>query len=159
MTYSQWFESHAERHGEIVDKLLAKGYDKAAIIDYFDFDNMVTAEPDFCPLYAEKKKCHDMKHLNCYLCACPYFRFNDDGIDALERTKGNEQRGSGKREAGSGGLTVYSFCAIDAVDGKQAVFGDTVHQDCSKCLLPHRRGFIEKHFDTDWKTIMAACPD
>ncbi len=154
MTYAEWFEFHAKRHGEIVAKLLNRGYDKAAIIDYFDFDNMVTAEPDFCPLYAEKKKCHDMERLNCYLCACAYFRFNDDGIDVLERTEENE-----KREAESGGLTVYSFCAIDAVDGKQAVFGDAVHQDCSQCLLPHRRGFIEKHFDTNWKTIMASCPD
>ena len=69
MTYAEWFDAHAEKHRAIMEKLLARGFGKAEIIDYFDFDNMVEAEPAFCPLYAEKKKCHDMEGLNCYLCA------------------------------------------------------------------------------------------
>jgi hypothetical protein len=139
MTYDAWFNAHAEKHGAIVRKLLDKGYDKHAIIDYFDFDNMVEAEPDFCPLYAEKKKCHAMARLNCYLCACPNFRFSDGGI----RTE------SGK--------TVYSECAIASKDGKAHIFADAVHQDCSSCTIPHVRDYIDKVFNTDWKTIMSAC--
>jgi len=139
MTYGEWFEAHARKHRAVVEKLLAKGMDKDAIIDYFDFENMVKAEPDFCPLYAEKRKCHDMEKLNCYLCACPNFRFNDDGLAAKE------------------GKTVYSTCAIDSKDGKAAVYGDAIHQDCSACTVPHRRDYIEKVFETAWEKMMARC--
>ncbi len=41
---------------------------------------MVEKENDFCLLYKDNKKCHDYEDLNCYLCACPYFRFDDEGI-------------------------------------------------------------------------------
>ena len=139
MTYGEWFEAHARKHASVMEKLLAKGMDKNAVLDYFDFDNMVTAEPDFCPLYAEKRKCHAMQKLNCYLCACPNFRFDDEGI-AVE---------NGKR--------IYSSCAIDSKEGKAAVYGDAVHQDCSGCTVPHRRDYIEKVFDTAWEKIMAKC--
>ncbi|WP_345972808.1 hypothetical protein [Sulfurimonas diazotrophicus] len=139
MTYSAWFESHAAAHRAIMEKLLARGYGKAEIIDYFDFDNMVEAEPAFCPLYAERKKCHDMEGLNCYLCACPNFRFNDEGI---------ERRGE---------QTLYSSCAIASKDGKEGVYGDAIHQDCSGCTVPHHRDYIDKVFDTEWERIMAAC--
>ncbi len=139
MTYIEWFEAHARRHEAIVEKLLEKGMDKTAIIDYFDFDNMVKAEPGFCPLYAENRKCHDMAALNCYLCACPNFRFDDAGIEKVA------------------GKTLFSTCAIDSKEGKAGVFGDTIHQDCSGCGVPHRREYIEKVFDTSWKRIMAKC--
>jgi len=139
VTYLHWFESHAAAHGKIVEKLLDRGFTNAQIIAYFAFDNMVTAEPDFCPLYAEKKKCHDMDALNCYLCACPHFRFNDAGIRS-ER-----------------GRTVYSECAVASKEGKPGVYGDAIHQDCSGCTVPHRRAYIEKVFDTEWKRIMAKC--
>lgn len=139
MTYLEWFESHAAKHKKIVDKLLERGFDKTQIIAYFDFDNMVRTEPDFCLLYADQKKCHDMERLNCYLCACPYFRFNDDGI------------------AKADGKTLYSTCAIDAKDGKAYVFGDMIHQDCSGCTVPHHAKYIEKVFDPDWKKMMSEC--
>ncbi len=145
MTYREWYDTHADKHAVIVDKLLAKGYDREGIIDYFDFDNMAEAEPDFCPLYAEKKKCHETEKLNCYLCACPFFRFDDDGLK------------SRNTEHGTRNTTIYSECSIDAKEGKALCFGDAVHQDCSDCLLPHRRGFVEKHFDTDWRKIMREC--
>lgn len=139
MTYGEWFDAHAQKHEAVVKKLIAQGMDKKAILDYFDFDNMVQAEPDFCPLYAHKKKCHDMEKLNCYLCACPNFRFSDSGIGTAE------------------GKTLYSRCAIDSKEGNAAVYGDAVHQDCSRCTVPHRRDYIEKVFDTQWKRIMAKC--
>lgn len=139
MTYAEWFETHAHKHEAVVKKLLSQGLDKAAIIDYFDFDNMLKAEPDFCPLYAENKKCHAMEKLNCYLCACPYFRFDDNGLFTQEHA------------------TLFSTCAINAKESTSVRFGDAVHLDCSKCTVAHRHGFVEKHFDTEWKKIMAAC--
>ena len=55
MSYSSWFDAHATKHKKIVDKLVAKGYDTQEIINYFDFDNMVKEEFDFCPLYKDNK--------------------------------------------------------------------------------------------------------
>ncbi len=148
MSYLKWFEEHAQKHKKVVQKLLAEGLEKEAIIAYFDFDNMVKNEPDFCPLYREKneegrvgKKCHDMQQLNCYLCACPNFRFNDDGLEKI------------------GEKTLYSNCAIDSKEGAQGIYGDAIHQDCSNCTVPHHRSYVEKHYDEDWKKIMKKCHD
>ncbi len=143
MTYRSWYEEQADRHKAVMKKLLEKGLTKEEIIAYFDFENMVKEEPDFCPLYTEKnsdgtlgKKCHEMKRLNCYLCACPNFRFNDEGLSQ------------------QAGKTLFSRCAIDSKDGVQGVYGNTIHQDCSNCAVPHHLRYIEKHYDEDWKKIM-----
>ena len=139
MSYSSWFAEHAQKHKNIVEKLLKLEYSKEQIIDYFDFENMVQKERDFCPLYADNKKCHDMKKLNCYLCACPNFRFKDEGFEKVdEKTK-------------------YSFCDIDSKDGRVGVYGEAIHQDCSGCGVPHHRAYVSKHFDLDWKKIMNKC--
>ena len=139
MSYSTWFNEHAHKHKKIVDKLVALGYTKEQIIDYFDFENMVKNENAFCPLYKENKKCHEMESLNCYLCACPNFRFDDKGIKKV-----NEN-------------TQYSFCDIDSKDGSQSIYGDKIHQDCSKCGVPHHKSYVEKNFDLDWEKIMKKC--
>ena len=139
MGYTQWVQNHAEKHKKIVDKLLAQNYTKEQIIDYFDFENMKIEEKDFCPLYAKNKKCHDMDSLNCYLCSCPNFRYSDTGIQKIEEK------------------TQYSFCNIDSKDGKQGVYGDKIHQDCSKCSVPHHREYVKKHFDYNWSNIMHKC--
>ena len=139
MSYTSWFEEHADKHAKIVRKLLKNSYTQEQIIDYFDFESMLINEPDFCPLYAENKKCHDMQKLNCYLCACPNFRFNDAGFEKVEEK------------------TKYSFCDIDSKDGRVGVYGEAIHQDCSGCGVPHHRTYIEKHFDLDWKKIMQKC--
>lgn len=139
MSYTSWFNEHAAKHKIIVNKLVAKNYTKEQIIDYFDFDNMVKVEADFCPLYKDNKKCHDMQSLNCYLCACPNFRFDDKGIKKVENK------------------TQYSFCNIESKDGSQGVYGDKIHQDCSKCAVPHHRSYVEKNFDLDWYKAMARC--
>ncbi len=131
MTYSEWFEAHAQKHAKIMQKLQNRS--DAEVIDYFAWENLSVKEPDFCPLFAEGKKCHNMEDLNCYLCACPEFRFDDNAP------------------------VVKSWCAIDARAGKQVTFAGITHQDCSDCLLPHTRGYIRKHFDRDWKRIMKAC--
>lgn len=139
MSYTSWFDEHASKHKVIVEKLQKQNLTKEQIIDYFDFENMKVKERDFCPLYADNKKCHDMQELNCYLCACPNFRFHDDGVEKVEEK------------------TKYSFCDIDSKDGKVGVYGEAIHQDCSGCSVPHHRAYVLKNFDYDWKKIMSKC--
>ena len=139
MGYTEWFEKHANKHKKIVEKLLQEGLGKEQIIEYFDFENMKKEEFDFCPLYAKDKKCHDMESLNCYLCACPNFRFKDDGIKKVEKN------------------TQFSFCNIDSKDGRQGLYGDKIHQDCSGCGVPHHKSYVEKHFDLEWRVMMQEC--
>jgi hypothetical protein len=134
MTYLEWFQTHGEKHRKIMEKLTRLSDEE--VIAYFRFENMTAKEPDFCPLYAEGGKCHEMEVLNCYLCACPYFRFNDGGWFDKE------------------GRTCYSTCSIDAKEGKRFVTENAVHQDCSDCLLPHKESFIRKVFKRDWFEIM-----
>ena len=139
MSYFEWFLSHADKHRAVIEKLEAKKFTKEAVIAYFEFDNMVIHEPDFCLLYAQKQKCHNMAHLNCFLCACPFFRFNDDGLGHHD------------------GKSVRSECSIHAKNARWFVHENVMHQDCSLCLLPHTKGFVFKHFDRYWKRIMSAC--
>ena len=139
MGYTSWVKEHASKHKKIITKLLSQGLDKEAIIAYFDFENMQQKEVDFCPLYKDNKKCHNMAELNCYLCSCPNFRFSDKGIKKV------------------GTNTQYSFCSIDSKDGAQGVYGESIHQDCSKCQVPHHKAYVEKHFDLDWAKIMQVC--
>lgn len=139
MGYKKWVAQHATKHKQIIEKLTEQNYTKEQIIEYFDFENMVQNEKDFCPLYAEHKKCHEMDKLNCYLCSCPNFRYNDNGI---------------KQTANK---TQFSYCSIDSKDGAQGVYGDAIHQDCSKCTVPHHKEYVRKHFDLDWAKIMQRC--
>jgi len=139
MGYTEWFEKHAQKHKSIVIKLQKNSFTKEEIIEYFDFENMKKYEQGFCPLYAKDKKCHDMESLNCYLCACPNFRFNDKGIKKVKEA------------------TQFSYCAIESKDGRQGVYGSKIHQDCSKCSVPHHKEYVTKHFDLDWKKMMLKC--
>lgn len=134
MSYKKWFQSHGKKHKKIMQKLTRLSDDE--VIAYFRFENMVQKEPDFCPLYKENKKCHDMEELNCYLCACPNFRFDDEGISKKE------------------GKTIYSTCNIDSKDGDIFQTEEAIHQDCSGCLVPHQETYIKKHFSRDWFEIM-----
>lgn len=134
MTYTAWFESHGRKHQNIMKKLTHLS--DAEVIAYFKFENMVEKEPDFCFLYKDNKKCHEMEDLNCYLCACPYFRFKDEGL-SKEGTK-----------------VLYSTCSIDAKEGAQFVSNNAIHHDCSACTIPHHEAYIKKHFSRDWFEIM-----
>ncbi len=125
MTYEEWINEHKIKHQKLVSKL--SYLSDMELVKYFDFDNMVKYEPDFCLLYKENTKCHDMETLNCYLCACPLFR--------LGKTK--------------------SFCDIASVNGGEFVGPDGfIHQDCSGCTIPHKIPYIEANFDKDWGSIM-----
>ena len=139
MSYIKWFEKHSLKHKNIVAKLLKQDFSKEQIINYFEYENMLKNEVDFCPLYAKGKKCHDMDELNCYLCACPNFRFSDAGIKHIDEK------------------VQYSFCNIDSQDGKQSIYGDKIHQNCSQCKVPHHKQYIDEHFKYAWKDIMKEC--
>ena len=134
MSYISWFQTHGEKHKAIMAKLIKLSDDE--VIAYFRFENMVEKEPDFCPLYKEHKKCHEMEDLNCYLCACPNFRFDDEGFKKLESK------------------TLYSTCSIDSKDGAQFISDDAIHQNCAGCLVPHHETYIKKIFSRDWFKIM-----
>lgn len=137
MGYESWLEGHTKKHKEIIDKLI--GLEPEALLEYFLYENMVKNEPDFCPLYAKNKKCHDMDELNCYLCACPNFRFCDEGL----YQKKDE--------------TVYSKCAIESLEGREKSFNGKIHQDCSGCIVPHKKEYIAEIFDLSLEKIMGSC--
>lgn len=134
MLYSEWFTIHGKKHQAIMKKL--SHLNKEEVIAYFRFENMVEKELDFCLLYQDNKKCHDIENLNCYLCACPHFRFDDDGLSQKDEK------------------TLYSTCAIDTKEGAQFTSDVAIHQDCSKCTIPHHEASIKKVFDKDWFEIM-----
>jgi len=134
MSYTSWFQSHGKKHKEIVDRL--SHLNDNELIEYFQFENMVKKEPNFCPLYAKNKKCHDIEELNCYLCACPNFRFKDDGF------KKEEKR------------TLFSYCDINSKDGTQYKSETAIHQNCVGCFIPHSKNYIKKYFSRDWFKIM-----
>jgi len=134
MSYSHWFQAHGEKHAAIMKKLTHLSEDE--VIRYFRFDNMVANEPEFCPLYKEHKKCHNIKELNCYLCACPNFRFKDEGLKQIKNK------------------TLYSTCNIDSKDGTQYISEDAIHQNCAGCGVPHNEAYIKKVFKRDWFEIM-----
>jgi len=134
MSYSTWFQTHGEKHRAIMDKLSTLSDEE--VITYFRFDNMVKNEPDFCPLYKDNKKCHDMPKLNCYLCACPNFRFDDEGFKQIENK------------------TLFSTCDVDSKDGSQYISNNAIHQNCAGCLVPHHEAYIKKVFKRDWFKVM-----
>ena len=134
MSYNSWFKSHAKKHKEIMDRL--SNLTDNEVIEYFRFENMVDKEIDFCPLYAKNKKCHNIENLNCYLCACPNFRFDDNGFEEIEDR------------------TLFSKCNIKSKDGTQFKTDSAIHQNCAGCLVPHREDYIKKNFSRDWFKIM-----
>jgi hypothetical protein len=134
MTYTQWLQQHGDKHKRIMKKLEHLKPDEA--IEYFRFENMAKMEVDFCPLYAKNEKCHDIEILNCYLCACPDFRFKEEGYHEKE------------------GKTIFSMCSISAKEGGQFISEDAIHHDCTKCTLPHSESYIKNVFDRDWFKMM-----
>lgn len=139
MSYRNWVDEHAKKHAKILQKLAILCYLKEQIIEYFNYENMRLCEPEFCLLYSENKKCHEMDDLNCYFCACTHFRFTDTGMPQ------------------DNGCIVYSTCSIKSKDGKQENFNGKIHQDCSNCTTPHKKEYIQNTFDISWSNAMSEC--
>ena len=135
MSYSSWFQTHGAKHRAILATLTH--LTPQEIVAYFRFEHMQTAHPDFCPLYAQNKKCHAMENLNCYLCACPNFRFDDAGFETI-----------GTKE-------LMSYCSVNSPDGARFEGKSKIHQNCSGCTIPHHEAFILQHFSRDWFEMMA----
>ncbi|WP_309497517.1 hypothetical protein [Sulfurovum sp.] len=135
MIYNDWYVEHAKKHAAIMQKLEAQGLDEFDIVQYFIFENMVKNEPDFCELYATNTKCHEMYELNCYMCGCPHFRFNQS-------------------PPMQDGLEYHSVCSINSKRGKRSITDEQVHQDCSGCTIPHGEDYIFSNFNTDWRKMM-----
>jgi len=125
MRYDEWLDEHQKKKEQILAKL--QGFDSKEIVEYFDYDNMVKKEKDFCLLYAMDKKCHDIKELNCFFCACPHFEFDDDGLANVEHK------------------TLYSKCCINSKYGGIFEYNDAIHQDCTQCYIPHKKSYVKKN--------------
>lgn len=138
MTYTEWYRQHAKKHAALVQSL--SHLTKDELIEYFDFDNMKQKHPEFCPLYVDNKKCHDVEHLNCYFCACMHFRFDDNGID---------NKSTNKR--------VYSYCSIESKNSSIFENAESIHNDCSQCIVPHKIHAIKKYFHKNWSEVMKEC--
>jgi len=124
LTYKDWQSLHVKKHEDILKKLDDKSIDE--IIDYFMYENMKKNEPDFCLLYKENKKCHDMKKLNCYFCACPEFSLVDD-------------------------VHIKSKCVVNSKFASIFEVKGEFHQDCSNCLIPHKSSYIKNKITTKLK--------
>ena len=129
MTFTEWLVEHDRKRSSIMAKLSHLNTEQ--LISYFDYDKMVQVEPDFCPLYALGKKCHNTENLNCFLCACPCFEFSDEEPLELEH-----------------GIEIYSKCTIDSRFKKLFLWEedgvDKGQCDCSECFIPHKNSFVRQ---------------
>lgn len=130
MTYDEWTEAHNKKVTTILEKLGDRSVDEIA--DYFKFENMVVNEPDFCLLYPDNKKCHDVDNLNCYFCGCPYFMVNEEPPVDDKKIRHN------------------SYCSINSVFKKDFYWGPDdngivdSHCDCSDCVFTHKEDYVKK---------------
>ena len=129
MTYSSWSKEHIQKRSALLISLVEKGFSNDDIVKHFSWANMVRSHPEYCGLYAENKKCHNLQELNCLFCACPHFVFNDNGL-YIEGLK-----------------TVYSRCGIDSRFGTEFEYDIAIHQDCTLCLIPHTKQFAYKYLN------------
>lgn len=128
MTYDKWKTEHDIKVEIIINKLESMNMTTDEIIEYFSFDNMVKKENSFCLLYQDNKKCHPIDNLNCLFCACPYFKFNTEGLRVLE---GNKK--------------LMSDCTINSRFKDDFEYDNKVHCDCTKCFVPHSKGFAMRN--------------
>jgi len=124
MTYQNWQEAHQRKRQTLQSSLEARGLSKEEIIDYFSFDNMCEKEPDFCVLFLQKVKCHNVKELNCYLCACPYFILHED-------------------------QPVQSSCGLGSKFAAHFTVDGNTHCDCTHCSIPHTSKCALKFYTQD----------
>ena len=146
MTYSEWEQEHTIKVAEIMGRIKASTLDEIA--EYFKYDNMVKKEKEFCPLYKDNIKCHNIDDLNCYYCGCPHFNINDN-------------------PATTGKTTIVSSCSIDSK--YKDIFYENpdennvvrIHCDCTNCFIPHKTSYVKKTLNkelTEFNTISKCNP-
>lgn len=135
MGYRAWFDHHARAHRALVERL--QHLSPLERLSYFRFESMCEHEPNFCSLYARGESCH-LQSINCYWCACPFFRFHDEGVVRAD------------------GMRLYSRCARGL--GCEYHHEGSVHHDCSGCLVAHDEGQIRHFLDQSWEETMRKCP-
>ena len=121
MTYTEWTIEQSTKQTKVLNKLSDKPIEE--VVDYFVFENMVINEPDYCKLYEDNKKCHEIEYLNCFNCGCPYFEFTEDpnGISQED------------------GIPIMSRCTIDSRAGRQFKSATVIHHDCTGCTINHTK--------------------
>ena len=129
MTYSSWATDHLKSRQAIQQKLEAKGLTPEQVVDYFNYDIMSVNKPNFCPLYAQGKKCHNVSYLNCYLCACPHFKYSDDSLYQKDSKK------------------IFSECTINSRFATDFEFENDVHCNCADCTIPHTKKAALKAYE------------
>jgi Zn-finger protein len=125
MTYTAWLTQHLTKQSALIAKLQRTKHNAWSIVEAFSYNTMREMEPEYCPLYATHAKCHELKTLNCFFCACPHFVFDDAGLETTPE-----------------GLTRMSLCKIDSKHAKTSIANGQIHLDCSCCTLPHTKAFI-----------------
>ena len=110
MKHSEWNIKHKALIASIVLTHQFKTVEDE--VEYFQYDNMIRTDPDFCPLYKSKQICHPMKELNCRCCACPHFSYNQDE-------------------------TRFSCKARGILSSPEASF-----LPCNTCTIPHTQKFV-----------------
>lgn len=129
MTFHEWRTKHTEDLVVLLSSLPVDSIDE--IISYFDYDNMSKAHPEFCPLYSTSTKCHDMKRLNCFFCACPHFKCSDEPLFVSEN-----------------GTKTMSICTISSKQAQSFTIDNISQCDCSTCFIPHTHSHIRRLLST-----------
>jgi hypothetical protein len=126
MSYLSWYIKSQKKYNILISSLQKRGFSKKNLIEYFRFENLSIKQSFFCPLFAKNKKCHNIANLNCYMCACDNFRLTTSG-------------------------RVKSYCRLNL--GHKIESKGKIHQDCSKCSVPHKKRYIEKAFKFKWNEM------
>ena len=114
-----------------VRKIVAeRGLSEDEIPDFFLYDNLRSAYPDFCPLFAENKLCHtgvEREKFCCLLCACPFY-------DYAVWDEENKIFGACKRNSPLGHRTELGYW------------------DCSACAFVHDIRWVKAHKNL-WRNL------
>ncbi|MFW5990524.1 MAG: cysteine-rich small domain-containing protein [Campylobacterales bacterium] len=62
-----------KQHQKNIKFIEKEGLEEDSLEKSFLYENLSQKEPNFCPLYVENQKCHDIEYLNCIFCACPFY--------------------------------------------------------------------------------------
>ena len=108
-------------------------------------------------------------NINCYQPEQPLnisnaaiVKYADTNYTALKNTIAKEYQIDAKEVALFNGATAAIYALMDSLKAKSVylyapLYGESIHQDCSLCQVPHHRNYVEKHFDLDWAKIMKVC--